>query len=289
MQPHRHQRDVLLRSLRQHAAQHLVARVLQGAVRRTQDTALRGVQRCGRRPRRTCLPDRASQAHPGTGRSEQGDGQVGEAVERQARAELAHAVPLVSPSTDGSLDGAGFPDGGPGEVLRVGTSAWSRLAGRAARAAVQGAPALLRRVRTARTPTPGRGRPPHRPTGPRAGRALVYAPQLDGRADPGEVVWTWVDYEELDGRGKDRPVLVVGREGPVLLGLMLSSRQARDDQQHWLALGAGAWDSASRPSWVRLDRVLEVPEDGIRREGAVLERRRFEQVAQALRAAYGWT
>ena len=117
----------------------------------------------------------------------------------------------------------------------------------------------------------------------------MYAPQLDGRADPGEVVWTWVAYEEQDGRGKDRPVLVVGREGTALLGLMLSSQDDRDGQQHWLALGAGAWDRQVRPSWVRLDRVLEVPEDGIRREGAVLDRRRFDLVAGALRSSYGWT
>jgi hypothetical protein len=29
------------------------------------------------------------------------------------------------------------------------------------------------------------------PTAQRA-RKLVYAPDLDGRADPGEIVWTWV-------------------------------------------------------------------------------------------------
>src|ERR1700753_4523951 len=36
-----------------------------------------------------------------------------------------------------------------------------------------------------------------------------YSPHADGAPDPGEVVWTWVPYEENDGRGKDRPVLVV--------------------------------------------------------------------------------
>jgi hypothetical protein len=121
-----------------------------------------------------------------------------------------------------------------------------------------------------------------------AGRRLGYAPQLDGRADPGEVVWTWVTYEDDPRQGKDRPVLVVGREGDVLLGLMLSSQRERDGQANWLALGAGAWDRQDRPSWVRLDRVLEVAENGIRREGAVLDRTRFETVAQALRKGYGW-
>jgi hypothetical protein len=128
-----------------------------------------------------------------------------------------------------------------------------------------------------------------RATSARAGgRSLGYAPALDGRADPGEIVWTWVEYEDEPGHGKDRPVLVVGRRGTVLLGLMLSSRHTRDGQPNWLALGPGDWDREARPSWVRLDRVLELAEDGIRREGAILDRARFDLVADALRHGYGW-
>jgi hypothetical protein len=121
-----------------------------------------------------------------------------------------------------------------------------------------------------------------------AGRHLDYAPRLDGAADPGEVVWTWVDYEEANGQGKDRPVLVVGRDGAELLGLMLSSNADREGQRGWLGLGAGTWDQENRSSWVRLDRVLSVPEHGIRREGAVLDRTRFELGAGHLRRDYGW-
>src|SRR5262249_11587338 len=62
------------------------------------------------------------------------------------------------------------------------------------------------------------------PTSHRA-RKVVYAPDLDGRADPGEIVWTWVVFEDDPSRGKDRPVLVVGRDRAVLLGLMLSSQE----------------------------------------------------------------
>jgi hypothetical protein len=120
------------------------------------------------------------------------------------------------------------------------------------------------------------------------GRHLAYAPQLDGRADPGEIVWTYVAYEDDPQQGKDRPVLVVGRQGSVLLGLMLSSNHSRDGQHNWFALGSGDWDRTERPSWVRLDRVLRVAEDGIRREGAVLGRARFDAVAARLRNGYGW-
>lgn len=120
-------------------------------------------------------------------------------------------------------------------------------------------------------------------------RELTYAPELDGQADPGEVVWTWVSYEDDPRQGKDRPVLVVGRSSRTLFGLMLSSQRDRDGQRHWLPLGPGAWDGDNRPSWVRLDRVLTMREDGIRREGAVLDRTRFDRVARALRADYGWS
>lgn len=134
-----------------------------------------------------------------------------------------------------------------------------------------------------------RPRPRQRATEPSArGRTLRYAPDLDGSADPGEIVWTWVLYEEDASRGKDRPLLVVGRDGDRLLGLMLSSNSDREGQPHWLSLGAGTWDGQHRPSWIRLDRVLEVGEHGIRREGAILDRPRFDRVAGELRRSYGW-
>ena len=139
------------------------------------------------------------------------------------------------------------------------------------------------------TPRPtGRGSIRHAPTGDRA-RRVVYAPDLDGAADPGEVVWAWVPFEEDARRGKDRPLLVVGRAGGELLGLMLSSQHKRDGEPGWVGIGSGAWDREGRESFVRLDRVLEVAENGIRREGAVLPRDRFERVAEELRGRYGWS
>lgn len=114
----------------------------------------------------------------------------------------------------------------------------------------------------------------------------VYRPDLDGEPDPGEIVWAWVPYEEDHTRGKDRPVLVVGHDGPALLALMLSSRDhdARPDTRggRWLDLGTGDWDARRRPSEVRLDRVLRLAPQDVRREGAVLDRARFDAVTAAL-------
>lgn len=120
-------------------------------------------------------------------------------------------------------------------------------------------------------------------------RTIAYTPDLDGAADPGEIVWAWVPYEEDDGRGKDRPLLVVGRRDSDLLGLMLSSKPDHAGDPAWVAIGSGAWDPAGRASFVRLDRVLEVGEHDIRREGAVLDRERFERVAGELRGRFGWS
>jgi hypothetical protein len=120
---------------------------------------------------------------------------------------------------------------------------------------------------------------------------MSFAPHPDGVADPGEVVWTWVPYEEDASQGKDRPVLVVARGGSDgdLLGLMLSSQDRRRDDTDWVSVGSGPWDREGRESFVRLDRVLEIPEHGIRREGAVMPADRFGRVADELRRGYGWS
>ncbi len=86
----------------------------------------------------------------------------------------------------------------------------------------------------------------------------MYAPRPDGRPDPGEIVWTWVPYEEDHSQGKDRPVLLVGRDGDWLLGLQLTSKdhdrdaeQERRAGRRWVDIGSGAWDRQGRPSEVR--------------------------------------
>ncbi len=114
-----------------------------------------------------------------------------------------------------------------------------------------------------------------------------YAPRADGHPDPGEVVWAWVPYDEGDGRGKDRPVLVVARDGDQLLALTMTSkdhdRDAADEARHgrfWLDIGSGPWDRRGRPSEVRLDRLLRLDPAAVRREGAALDRALFVRVAR---------
>ncbi len=119
----------------------------------------------------------------------------------------------------------------------------------------------------------------------------TYAPAPDGNPDPGEIVWTWVPYEEDHSQGKDRPVLVIGREADWLVALPLTSKDHdRDAQQErrsgreWVDIGTGDWDRRGRPSEVRVNRLVRVDPAGVRREGAVLPRDRYDRVVAAVRA-----
>lgn len=118
---------------------------------------------------------------------------------------------------------------------------------------------------------------------------IAYAPKPDGRPDPGEVVWAWVPYEDDPSRGKDRPVLLIARDGEQLVGLMMTSQDHDFDKEqearegrYWMDIGSGPWDSEGRPSEIRLNRLIAVDPETVRREGSVLDQQRFEAVAAAL-------
>jgi hypothetical protein len=118
----------------------------------------------------------------------------------------------------------------------------------------------------------------------------TYAPEPDGRPDPGEVVWAWVPYEEDPSQGKDRPVLVLADEGTEVLALPLTTlAHDRDAAQeaaagrHWMDVGSGEWDSRGRPSEVRLDRLLRLDAASVRREGAALDPGTYAAVVEAAR------
>lgn len=85
------------------------------------------------------------------------------------------------------------------------------------------------------------------------------------------------------------PLTARGRSPTPRTSTALSNQPERSSEPNWLGIGSGARDREGRPSHVRLDRVLEVGEHDIRREGAVLGQAPFDRVADALRARYGWT
>lgn len=111
-----------------------------------------------------------------------------------------------------------------------------------------------------------------------------YSPSLDGDADPGEIVWTWVPFEEDHLQGKDRPVLLVGRDGEYLLALMMTSKD-HNNREHadsnYLDIGSGPWDPQGRASEVKLNRVIRVRPDSMRREGAIMPEDTFRLIERA--------
>jgi PemK-like, MazF-like toxin of type II toxin-antitoxin system len=98
-----------------------------------------------------------------------------------------------------------------------------------------------------------------------------------------------VPYEENPAIGKDRPVVVMSEIRPGVLGVVPLSSKSHAGDPRWLPIGSGAWDPQRRPSSVRLDFVLAVSDSAVRREGSALDRRRFDEVAAALRTRHGWS
>ncbi|GAA1642239.1 type II toxin-antitoxin system PemK/MazF family toxin [Georgenia ruanii] len=200
------------------------------------------------------------------------------------------------------------------------SSIWRRALGAAGAAAASAVTARLRGNRSATPPSPRRQRSgtarrgaasPAASPGERqvqaASRetveydvarlglpALAYAARHDDQPDPGEVVWTWVPYDDDPDQGKDRPVLVLAREGAGLVVAQMTSqdhdKDAADEARwgrRWIDVGSGAWDARGRPSEVRLDRLLWVDPEAVRRQGAALAPARFAEVTRALRELHG--
>lgn len=119
-------------------------------------------------------------------------------------------------------------------------------------------------------------------------RNIYYAPDMDGQADPGEVVWVWL-RTEASSEPEDRALVVIGRTRHTILGLLISSNPAHSEDPAWLDIGSGNWNISGTQSWVRMDRVIEASELGIRRQGAIVPRRRFEKIADRLRSEFGWS
>ena len=109
---------------------------------------------------------------------------------------------------------------------------------------------------------------------------IEYEPDMDGDPDPGEVVWSWVPYEDDLSQGKDRPVVVIGTEEVddieyLVIVPLTTKNNDRDDE---LLLGAGPWDSKGRESYAKIDDLWRVLPVNIRREGAILDKPRFDRL-----------
>lgn len=133
-------------------------------------------------------------------------------------------------------------------------------------------------------PTPKRSSTPATVDIGLSGVQVDYDPRIDGDPDPGEIVWTWVPYEDDPTQGKDRPVVVIGRQGAQLVGVALTSKQHDNEPQ--VSVGTGPWDRDGRESYAKLERLLRIDADQVRREGAILDRQRFDDVVAGVQRVH---
>lgn len=114
-----------------------------------------------------------------------------------------------------------------------------------------------------------------------------YQPQYDGEADPGEVVWAWVPFEDDPSVGKDRPVLVLAKHLDGFVCAQMTSKDHQDFKEtqwgrRWMDIGTGDWDRQRRPSEVRLDRFVFIPAHSVRREGGRVSEAVFAEIIKAI-------
>ena len=171
-----------------------------------------------------------------------------------------------TPTPGTSPSGSASRPGGLKDVLRD-------VLGKGRKTAERGATRVKETIER-RTTTPTRELPPEGVV------HVEYSPQEDGDPDPGEVVWSWVPFEEDPTQGKDRPVVIIGRRGRNLVGVPLTTKQ--NDREAQIDLGTGDWDPKRRTSYARIWRMLDVDETKTRREGATLDLDRFKQLIAAV-------
>lgn len=113
---------------------------------------------------------------------------------------------------------------------------------------------------------------------------FAYRPRHpDGHADPGEVVWARVPFEDDPTQGKDRPVLIVGRAtNGNLVGVQLSTKT------HHKGSFPIEWGS-DKTSHLRPERFIQVDLTNYRKEGAYIKKPVFQEIVDTLTKRHGLT
>lgn len=190
---------------------------------------------------------------------------------------------------------------GTGKIAQASGRAVSKLGKKAANARKKAAATRTPHSSTSATtlPAPKKSKVTRRPKGNHATTYSVernglpdfaYAPDRNGHADPGEVIWTWVPYSDDPSIGKDRPALVLAERGHSLIVAQLTSKNHDLDRQqeaaegrYWFKVGSGDWDRKHRTSFMRVDRLIQIQPDAMRREGGRLPEDVFTRAVKELK------
>ena len=97
-------------------------------------------------------------------------------------------------------------------------------------------------------------------------------------------------YEENDGRGKDRPVIILAVDGEYVIFAQMTSKDHADHGIRkdkygtwWMDIGTGAWDPKGRPSEIKLNILWIVHESHIRRMGSALDADIYSEVVTTIK------
>lgn len=113
--------------------------------------------------------------------------------------------------------------------------------------------------------------------GSRRRRLRSGSAAVPGAPRSGEIWWARVPYEDGPG-GKDRPCLVLGVRGDVVLVAKITSRY-HDERPGVIALPPGSvGDAQGRASYLETDELREVPVRDFRRRGGVVDPVLWDQV-----------
>ncbi len=73
--------------------------------------------------------------------------------------------------------------------------------------------------------------------------------------------------------------------GALLVAVPLTSKAHHNEAQ--VPVGAGRWDRDGRPSYAKVERLLDIDARSVRREGAILDRAHFDAVVAGARRVHG--
>ena len=54
----------------------------------------------------------------------------------------------------------------------------------------------------------------------------------------------------------------------------------QNDGTPWINIGSGDWDSKNRPSEIRLDRVIRIAPNAVRREGSIMPMTLYSKIVE---------
>ena len=103
----------------------------------------------------------------------------------------------------------------------------------------------------------------------------------DGHPDPGEIVWAHVPFADDPTKGKNRPVLIVGRhENGNLIGVQLTSKLHRNGIPF-------TWGPGDSKSVIRTDRFIQIDTKNYRKEGAYVKKPAFQKIVDTVARQHG--